>query len=33
MVDMMQYQQSYEAAARFISVAQEMTDTLINLGR
>ncbi|MCR9244292.1 MAG: flagellar hook-associated protein FlgK [bacterium] len=33
MVSMMQYQQAYEAAARFISVAQEMTDTLINLGR
>lgn len=33
MVSMLQYQQSYEAAARFISVAQEMTDTLINLGR
>jgi len=33
MVDMLQFQQSYEAAARFISVAQEMTDTLINLGR
>jgi flagellar hook-associated protein 1 FlgK len=32
-VDMMRYQQSYEAAARFISVAQQMTDTLINLGR
>ncbi|MBM4061281.1 MAG: flagellar hook-associated protein FlgK [Planctomycetes bacterium] len=33
MVDMMRFQQSYDAAARFISVAQEMTDTLINLGR
>lgn len=33
MVDMLKYQQSYEAAARFISVAQEMTDVLINLGR
>ena len=33
MVDMLKYQKSYEAAARFISVAQEMTDTLINLGR
>lgn len=33
MVDMLRYQQSYEAAARMISVAQEMTDTLINLGR
>jgi len=33
MVDMMQFQQSYEAAARFIAVAQQMTDTLINLGR
>ncbi|MFK7738709.1 MAG: flagellar hook-associated protein FlgK [Planctomycetota bacterium] len=33
MVDMLRYQQSYEAAARMISVAQEMTDVLINLGR
>jgi len=33
MVSMMQYQQSYEAAARFITIAQQMTDTLINLGR
>ncbi|MCU0864378.1 MAG: flagellar hook-associated protein FlgK [Planctomycetes bacterium] len=33
MVDMLRYQQSYEAAARFLSVAQEMTDTLINIGR
>ncbi|MFN3243332.1 MAG: flagellar hook-associated protein FlgK [Planctomycetota bacterium] len=33
MVDLLKYQQSYEAAARFISVAQEMTDVLINLGR
>ncbi len=33
MVDMVRYQQSYEAAARFLAVAQEMTDTLINLGR
>ena len=33
MVDMVRFQQSYEAAARFISVAQQMTDTLINLGR
>lgn len=33
MVNMMSFQQSYDAAARFISVAQDMTDTLINLGR
>lgn len=32
-VDMLRFQQSYEAAARFIKVVQEMTDTLINLGR
>jgi flagellar hook-associated protein FlgK len=32
-VDLMRFQQSYEAAARFISVVQQMTDTLINLGR
>ena len=33
MVDMVRFQQSYDAAARFIAVAQQMTDTLINLGR
>jgi flagellar hook-associated protein 1 FlgK len=33
MVNLQQYQQSYEAAARFLSVAQQMTDTLINLGK
>ncbi len=33
MVDMLRFQQSYDAAARFIAVAQQMTDTLINLGR
>lgn len=33
MVDMVKFQQSYEAAARFLQAAQEMTDTLINLGR
>ncbi|MBX3463706.1 MAG: flagellar hook-associated protein FlgK [Planctomycetes bacterium] len=33
MVDMLRFQQSYEAAARMIAVAQQMTDTLINLGR
>jgi flagellar hook-associated protein 1 FlgK len=33
MLDMQKYQQSYQAAARFLSVAQQMTDTLINLGR
>lgn len=33
MVDMLRFQQSYEAAARFIAIAQEMTSTLINLGR
>ena len=33
LLDMERYQQSYQAAARFLSVAQEMTDTLINLGR
>lgn len=33
MVDMLRFQQSYDAAARFISVVQQMTDTLINLGR
>jgi len=33
MVDLTRYQQSYDAAARFISVVQEMTNTLISLGR
>jgi len=33
MVDMMRFQQSYEAAARFLAVAQEMTDTLLSIGR
>lgn len=33
MVDMLRFQQSYDAAARFIAIAQEMTSTLINLGR
>jgi flagellar hook-associated protein FlgK len=33
MVDMLKYQQSYEAAARFIKVAQDMSNVLINLGR
>ncbi len=32
-VNMLSFQQSYEAAARFISVVQDMTTTLINLGR
>ena len=33
LLDMERYQKSYEAAARFLSVAQGMMDTLINLGR
>jgi flagellar hook-associated protein FlgK len=33
LLDLERYQQSYQAAARFLAVAQEMTDTLINLGR
>lgn len=33
MIDMTRYQQAYEAAARFISTVQDMTDTLINIGR
>ena len=33
MVDLLKYQQSYEAAARFINVAQEMTEVLMNLVR
>ena len=30
---MTRYQQSYEAAARFLSTVQSLTETLINLGR
>ena len=33
MLDMTRYQQSYEAAARFLSTVQTLTETLINLGR
>lgn len=33
MLDMVRYQQSFEAAARFLSVVQELTTSLINLGR
>ena len=33
LLDIQRFQQSYQAAARFLAVAQEMTDTLINLGR
>ncbi|MBK8099031.1 MAG: flagellar hook-associated protein FlgK [Planctomycetes bacterium] len=33
MVDLVRFQQSYEAAARFIATVKDMTDTLINLGR
>jgi flagellar hook-associated protein 1 len=32
MVDVTRYQQSYDAAARFISVVQQVTNTLINIG-
>ncbi len=33
MVNLMKYQQSYQAAARLITVIDEMSQTLINLGR
>lgn len=33
MVDIVRHQQAFEAAARFVSTVQEMTSTLINLGR
>ncbi len=33
MVNLMKYQQSYQAAARLINVIDEMSQTLINLGR
>jgi flagellar hook-associated protein 1 len=32
-VDLMRFQQAYEASARFLTIAQEMTQTLINLAR
>ncbi len=33
MVDLVKHQQAYEAAARFVNTVQELTTTLINLGR
>lgn len=33
MIDMVRYQQSYQAAARFISTVSQLTESLINLGR
>ncbi|MGE3173672.1 MAG: flagellar hook-associated protein FlgK [Planctomycetota bacterium] len=33
MLDLVKYQQSFEAAARFLSTVQELTNTLINIGR
>ncbi len=33
MVDIVRYQQAFEAASRFINIVQELTNTLINLGR
>ncbi len=33
MLDMVRYQQSFDAAARFLSTVQELTTTLINLGK
>ena len=33
MVDLVRYQQAYQAASRFISVMSDMADTLISLGR
>ncbi|MHC5065901.1 MAG: flagellar hook-associated protein FlgK [Planctomycetota bacterium] len=33
MVDIVRYQQAFEAASRFINIVQELTTTLINLGR
>lgn len=33
MLDMVRYQQSFDAAARFLSTVQDLTTTLINLGR
>lgn len=33
LLDVERYQKAYEASARFLTVAQEMMDTLINIGR
>lgn len=33
MLDMVRFQQSFDAAARFLATVQELTETLINLGR
>ena len=33
MMEMVRYQQSFEAAARFLQTVQELTETLINIGR
>ena len=33
MVDLVRYQQAYQAASRFISAMSDMADTLISLGR
>lgn len=33
MLDLVRYQQSFDAAARFLTTVQEMTDALMNLGR
>ncbi len=33
MLDLVKYQQAFEAASRFINTVNELTDTLINLGR
>ncbi|GDY03479.1 hypothetical protein LBMAG49_28080 [Planctomycetota bacterium] len=33
MLDMTRYQQSFEAAARFLSTVQSLTEALINIGR
>ena len=32
-INLMQYQKAYEAAARFIKVANEMTDTILSLAQ
>ena len=33
MVDLVRYQQAFEAASRYISTVQELTTSLINIGR
>ena len=33
MIEMVKYQQAFEAASRFINTINELTETVINIGR